>query len=297
MVANLEYYKVFYQVVKCGSVTKAAEVLSLSQPAVSQSIKQLEKMLGVILLNRTPRGIVPTAEGRLLFSYVEKGYEQFEIGERQLASLCNLERGEIKIGASDMTLRFFLLPYLEKFHEKYPNVRVSVTNGPTPATMELLRDGKIDFGVISGPQPAEEGMEMLPVRQIEDIFVAGYKYENYCSKAQPLCVLEELPLILLEENSSTRKNVPRFLESRDVHVTPEFELATSDMIVQFALRNLGVGCVVRDFAKEGLENGSLKEIKFDAAFPKRELLVVTDERKLTSVAAGRLLEMFRKERM
>lgn len=288
---NLEYYKVYYHVVKCGSVTRAAQVLALSQPAVSQSLKQLESALGVKLLKRTPRGIVPTAEGRLLFSYVEKGYEQFEAGEKRLMQMRNLERGEITIGASDMTLRFFLLPYLEYFHEKYPDIKVSVTNGPTPATMRLLREGKIDFGVVSGPLFKEPGIGMVPVKKIEDVFVAGRSFSRYAKERLPLRLLENLPLIMLDEQTSTRSYVQSFLESKDVHVNPEFELATSDMIVQFALRNLGVGSVVYEFAKQELESGTLWQLAFDEKPPQRDFIVVTDEKSPASLAAARLLEM------
>lgn len=293
MMANLEYYKVFYHVVKCGSVTQAAGVLSLSQPAVSQSLKQLESALGVVLLKRTSHGITPTAEGRQLFSYVEKGYEQFEAGEKWLLQMRSLERGEITIGASDMTLRFFLLPYLERFHEKYPGIKVYVTNGPTPATMKLLREGKIDFGVVSGPLSREENIGMFPVKKIEDIFVIGKKFSGYAGKTHPLKLLEQLPLITMEKPTSTRKYVQNFLEERGVRINPEFELATSDMIVQFALRNLGVGSVVRDFAAQELAEGTLTELKFEEPVPVRDFLVVTDERSRKSLAASALLEMVR----
>lgn len=291
MTANLEYYKVFYHVVKCGSVTRAAETLALSQPAVSQSIRQLEIALGITLLKRTPRGIVPTAEGKLLFSYVEKGYEQFETGEKRLMQMRNLERGEITIGASDMTLQFFLLPYLEHFHEKYPDIKVSVTNGPTPATMRLLREGKIDFGVVSGPLLREQGIGMVSVKKIEDIFVAGRNFLQYTGTVQPLKLLENLPLIMLDELTSTRSYVQQFLEEHDVHVNPEFELSTSNMIVQFALRNLGVGSVMYEFAREELEKGTLTELKFDVQMPQRDFIVVTDEKNPANLAASRLLEM------
>ncbi len=107
--ANLEYYRVFYHVAKCGSVTKAAAELSLSQPAVSQSIRQLENVLGMRLFVRSARGLTLTAEGKVLYSYAEAGCGQFEAGERNLLQMKNLECGEITIGASDMTLRFFLL--------------------------------------------------------------------------------------------------------------------------------------------------------------------------------------------
>ncbi|PWM32811.1 MAG: LysR family transcriptional regulator [Clostridiales bacterium] len=297
MIANLEYYKVFYYAVKCGSVTRASEELSLSQPAVSQSLKQLERILGIRLLKRSSRGISPTAEGQLLFSFVEKGYEQFEAGEKRLLQIRNLERGEITIGASDMTLRFFLLPWLERFHEIWPGIKVTVTNGPTPATMALLREGKIDFGVISGPLEEEEGIRMRPVQQIEDIFVIGRKFSKLKEGTHPIRILEELPLIMIEPRTSTRKYVQGFLESRGVTVSPEFELATSDMIVQFAIRNLGVGSVVRNFAEEQLRAGTLNELKFRTPIPPRDFLLVTSERDRAGLAASRLLEMiFGKEK-
>ena len=232
MTANLEYYRVFYYVARCSSVTKAAAALSLSQPAVSQSIRQLEKALGSSLFVRSARGISLTAEGKILYEYVEKGYSAFLAGEKRLLQMQNLECGEITIGASDMTLRFFLLPYLERFHEKYPGVRFQITNGPTPAAMGLLKEKKIDFGVVSGPLEKQEGVHLMPVRKIEDIFVAGRNFLEYTRQKQPLSVLEKVPLIMLDQDTSTRRYVQRFLEQRKVFVHPEFELATSDIIVQ-----------------------------------------------------------------
>ncbi len=139
MISNLEYYKVFYYVAKCGSVTKAAGELSISQPAVSQAVKQLERILGVSLFYRAAKGIKLTGEGQLLYTYVEKGYEQIELGVRKVRQMQNMELGEIRIGASDMTLQFYLLPYLEKFHEQCPNIKVVVTNAPTPETLTFLK--------------------------------------------------------------------------------------------------------------------------------------------------------------
>ena len=117
MTNNLEYYKTFYYGGKLSSITLAAKELSISQPAVTQSIHQLEKSLGCTLFQRTSRGMKLTSEGNLLYRYIERGYEQIELGEQRLSQLLHLDAGEVRIGASDMTLRFFLLPYLEKFHE------------------------------------------------------------------------------------------------------------------------------------------------------------------------------------
>ena len=291
MISNLEYYKVFYYVAKYGSVTKAANELAISQPAVSQALKQLGRNLGVSLFHRAARGIRLTGEGQILYTYVAEGYEQIELGVQKVRQMQNMELGEIRIGASDMTLQFYLLPYLEKFHEQYPNIKVVVTNAPTPETLHFLKEGRIDFGIVSTPFSALPDMSVIPVREIEDVFVAGRRFISYKNKTLDFQELEELPLIFLENNTSTRKYMDEFLAKNGAKVQPEFELATSDMIVQFAKRNLGVGCVMRDFAKEYLESGLLFELRFNKMIPKRQFCVVRSDKIPMSMAAAKLLEI------
>lgn len=291
MVANWEYYKVFYHVAKTGSFTASAKELSVSQSAVSQSVKQLETLLSTPLFRRMAKGVQLTAEGELLFSFIEKGYEQIEMGEKKLSQMLNLELGEIRIGASDMTLRFYLLPFLEKFHESFPEIKVTVTNAPTPETLRFLKEGKIDFGVVSTPFEEEDGFTSVKVKEIHDTFVAGRKFISYKNKTLDFKELEKLPLIFLEGTTSTRMYMDRFLQENHVMVNPEFELATSDMVVQFAMRSLGVGCVVRDFAKEALDSGLLFELRFNKMIPKRHFCVVTDRTGSLSTAAQRLVEI------
>ena len=291
MIGNLEYFKVFYYTAKLGSVTGAANELSISQPAVSQSLKALERSLGVSLFQRATKGVRLTREGPLLNYYVEKGYEEIAQGVEKVRQMLNLELGEVHIGASDMTLRFYLLPFLEKFHEQHPGIKVSVANAPTPETLRLLRGGKIDFGVVSTPFEQGEEFSVEPVREIEDVFVAGRRFISYKNRMMDLQELEGLPMIFLEGNTSTRTYMDTCLSANGVELQPEFELSTSDMIVQFALRNLGIGCVVRDFAAEALETGLLFELRFNKMIPKRQICVVTGRKMSVPVAAGRLLEI------
>lgn len=288
---NLEYYKVFYYVAKTGSLTLAAGELMISQPAVSQSLKQLETALRTKLFVRASRGIRLTAEGELLYSYVAKGCEQIALGEQRLKQMLNLELGEIHIGASDMTLQFYLLPYLEIFHERYPAIKVNVSNAPTPETLANLRENKIDLGVVSTPFDQREDLCAVQVREIEDVFVAGRKFIQYKNHMLDLQELEKMPIIYLDGATSTRNYMDAFLVQNGVHIQPEFQLATSDMIVQFALRNLGVGCVMRDFAKEYLEDGRLFELRFNRIIPKRHFSVVTNPRNPLSAAARNLMQL------
>jgi DNA-binding transcriptional LysR family regulator len=296
MITNLEYYKVFYYAAKAGSLTTAAKQLSISQPAVSQSLKQLEDQLGVSLFYRASRGIRLSPEGELLFSHVARAYEQLELGERKLAQMVGMGLGEVRIGASDMTLQFYLLPYLEMFHEKFPGIKVVVTNAPTPETINNLQNGQIDFAVVSTPVDLPHDMKAVKVKEIQDVFVAGRRFTQYKNHTLDLQTLESLPLIFLEQNTSTRSYMDKILLSKNIHVRPEFELATSDMIVQIACSGLGVGNVVRDFAQEQMEKGQLFEVKFESAIPRRHFCVVTAKDGYLSVAARKLLELMEEPR-
>lgn len=291
MAENLEYYKVFYYAAQNGSLSAAAEELSISQPAVSQALKQLEGALGAKLFVRASRGIRLTPEGQILYEHVKAGYEQIMLGEKKLSAMLHLEDGELKIGASDMTLKFYLLPLLEKYHEKFPGIKVTVTNAPTPETLNLLKQGKIDFGVVSTPVMGGQEFQVLPVKTIEDVFVAGRKFIQYKNRMLDFQELERLPVISLEGNTSTKNYMEEFLQKNGVELHPEFELATSDMIVQFALRSLGVGSVVREFAAEFLEDGRLFELRFNKIIPRRQICVVTDQRAFVSKAAEEFLDM------
>ena len=210
----------------------------------------------------------------------------------------DLETGEIRIGASDMTLQFYLLPYLEQFHEQYPNIKVTVSNGPTPETLEALYQGHIDFGIVSTPFETKQAVKSFPVQEILNVFIAGPKYAAQL-KGRKLSYKELLncPCIFLERNTSTRRFMDEFLAKRGVRLEPEFELAISDMIVQFAKRNMGVGCVMEGFAQDAVEAGDVFELKFKMEMPARHICVVTGESNLISMPGRKLLEMITGQRI
>lgn len=289
MTVNLEHCKTFYCVANCGSITLAAQKLFISQPAVSQSVKQLERQLGCALFFRTSKGVKLTAEGEVFYSRVKRAFDEIEQGERELSEMLGMESGEIRIGASDMTLQFFLLPYLEQFHKQYPNIRISVSNGPTPETLFSLREGSIDLGIVSTPVDMHDDISIFECGEINDIFVAGKRFEYLKDKVISLSQLEKLPVIFLEKNTSTRRSIDEFLSKCKVEIVPEIELATSELIVRFAERDLGIGFVMRGFAKEEIESGRLFELKLDRQLPKRQVCIAVSRKRPVSVAAARII--------
>ena len=272
---NLEYYKVFYYVCTAGSLTAAAQKLCISQPAVSQAVRQLEKEAGTRLFLRTSKGIRLTMEGG-----------------RMLERMLDMDMGEVRIGASDMTLQFFLLPFLEQFHKEYPRIKVTVTNAPTPETICSLEEGKIDFGVVTTPFSCKSTIHSMMVKPIGTVFIAGDSFGELKGKKLDYSILGSMPCIFLEKNTSTRAFMDAFLSAKGMELTPEFELATSDMIVQFAKRNMGVGCVMDGFAKDAIAKGEVFELDFKEKMPLRHICVVTGENSLISLAGRKLLNLF-----
>ena len=137
MVTKLDLYKVFCQVGKSKSFSKASKELYMTQPAVSQAIMQLEGELGIRLFNRTPKGVSLTNEGNVLFEYVNSAINLINAGEEKILEFKDLTVGELKIGVGDTISKYFLLPYLELFHNKYPNLKFKIINGTTFRTLRF----------------------------------------------------------------------------------------------------------------------------------------------------------------
>lgn len=290
---SYDWYRVFCCVAESGNITQAAEKLYISQPAVSQSIRQLEENVGCALFIRSAKGVRLTAEGQVLYEHISRGIAAFVEGQRRLNAMLRLDAGEIRIGASDMTLEFCLLPCLEEFHARYPGVKISITNNPTPQTVELLKQEKIDFAAVSDPLAGTEGFEVMPVRRIRDIFVGGSR----CEVPDGIAVAD-LPgseLILLEGHTSTRTYLEQQFARRGFRAAPKFELATSAQIVRFAARNLGIGCVVADFAAKAIEEGDVREIKVSDPLPERNICILKKNVE-SSRAAIELLRMIMEHR-
>lgn len=210
MVSRLDLYKIFVTVGNHESFSNAAKELYLTQPAVSQAIIQLEGELETRLFNRTPKGATLTREGKLLFEYANSALNLLETGKEKILELNNLTAGELEIGVSDTIAKFFLLPYLETFHNSYPNIKLKITNGTTLKMIELLKSGEIDIAICNLPIE-DPTIEQIISMDVQDIFVCGEKFKRLISTPLSLEKLVELPLILLEPKSNSRKYIENFL--------------------------------------------------------------------------------------
>ncbi|MBE5737126.1 MAG: LysR family transcriptional regulator [Clostridiales bacterium] len=269
---NLELYRVFYTVAKCGSLTKAAEELYISQPAVSQAIKQLETQLGGKLFNRTHRGMeLSETGGKQIFATVEKALKLFEDAESKYIELKDTATGVVRICASDTVATHFLLPYIKEYHEKYPNVNLILQNGTSSETIELLKNNKGDIGFVNLPIDDTDINLSNTVMQLHDTFVCSSKFKELTEKVVDLKRLQDYPLLMLELSTATRQAIVSFAHSQGVHLHPEIELASLELMVELAKNGIGIACIPREFVKGALEDGSLLEIKTNPTLPTRAI--------------------------
>ena len=270
MVTKLDLYKVFLQVGKRKSFSKAAKELYMTQPAVSQAIMQLERELDTRLFNRTPKGVSLTNEGSFLFEYINSAINLINTGEEKILEFKDLAVGELKIGVGDTISKYFLLPYLEEFHNKYPNLKFKIINGTTLELCALIKSGEIDIAICNLPVN-DPSLEVIPCGEVRDIFVCGEKYKDLAKDKISLQEIVKYPLIFLEPSSNSRKYVEKFMLSKGIKISPEFELGSFDLLLEFAKINLGIACVVKEFSRDYLEKEELYEVNLLEEIPSRSI--------------------------
>ena len=288
---NYELYKVFYEVVLNGSISKAASSMYISQPAVTQSIKNLEEKLGGKLLIRTKKGIVLTEEGKVLFDYIKKGVENFKNGENAFLNYLNLDSGSIRIGASTTITRNIVMQYLKEFHKKYPKVDIKITNDLTSNLITSLRNGDLDLLVANLPIEENKDLKVISICEVQDIFVGNLDYYN---KTKGHLKIEELfnyPLITQKEPSNTRRFLNKYLKSNNISTNIPNEIVSYSLIIDFVKAGFGIGYATKEFIEDDLKEKRLYEIKVTPKVPKREVGIVTLNKTIPNYSAKKLIEL------
>lgn len=290
MINKLDLYKIFCKVAEHKSFSKAAKDLYMTQPAVSQGIMQLENQLDMRLFTRIPKGVTLTKEGQILYEYTSSAINLISVGEKKLQQVKNLMVGDLQIGVGDTISRYFLLPFLEEFHNRYPNIKLKIINRTTLELCSMLKSGEIDIAI--GNLPIKDSsLEIRKCLDISDIFVCGEKYKENFSEPLSFKELSKLPLILLEPNSNSRKYVEKYILSKGVKISSEIELGSHDLLLEFAKINLGISCVVKEFSREYLEKGLVYEVKLEEDIPKRSIGICFFKNISLSPASTRFVEI------
>lgn len=280
---NLNLYKNFYEVAKCGSISKAAEKTYTSQPALSKSIKKLEEELGTQLFYRNLKGVELTDKGRELLYFVEKSFNNLIIAQRNMIETENLERGKLSIGMPSNIGSFFLFDKIIDFHNSYPNIEITTVTGSTSKLIKLLETHKVDFVIDTSPIDArlEEGIKVKKLKKVNYCFVIN-KNTNLIdiNKIKSITDVVKYPLILPIPNTANRNDLDEVLKKNKIEAENILNIHTSEMIISAVKRDLGIGYVIEDLVDT--ETKDLEIIKLKEKLPTVEINLVYNPHYLTT---------------
>ena len=294
MYVTWDYYKVFYYVAKYQNFTKAARVLGSNQPNVTHAMNRLEEQLGCVLFIRSNRGVTLTPEGELLYARVSSAAVQIQEAEEELSASATLEHGSISISATETALNIYLSDKLRAFHEDFPKIRLRISNHSTPQAVQAVRNGEVDFAVVSTPAEAEAPLNIVELESFREILVGGRTFTALASQTLSLKELSAYPLISLSEESMTRAFYRQFFLEHDAVLRPDTEAATTDQMLTLVRSELGLAFVPEPMTRNALKSREIVQLTLREEIPARSVCLVYDRHRLLNTAARAFRERLQK---
>lgn len=272
---HLSYYHIFYTTAKCGSISRAAEELFISQPAVSKSVKKLEEQLGTTLFIRNKKGVTLTDEGKILYRYISSAFSSIQEGELHLKRNRELEVGRIHIGVSTTLCKHIMLPPLNRFIHENPHITVTIDCLSSAETAARLCENKLDVGLVVETK-ASRSLTFTPLTELSYTFVASRQYlenlklrENTDYRDKSGRFFKTATLMLMDQGNISRQHVETYFHDNSIETGQILETSNMELLVEFAKIGLGAACVIRNFVENDIKNGTLVEIPLKKSISRR----------------------------
>ena len=278
MSTNYDHYRVFHQVVKSGSISGAADELFLTQSTVSRIIQSLERSLNSILFIRSKQGVSLTEEGILLFRHLNTAIEHINIAEERIGSRAGLDEGQLRIGASELTLKYFILPYLKRLKAAHPNISLRLSYSTPQAAIEDLRSGLLDMAVLASPVPLEIDINITPLKEIEYILISGPAYSEFHNKSVYLREIMGHPFISGEKGMAVREFSDSVAKLSRIELKPEYEVGSLLLMISMVQLDMGLGFAPYEHVEEPLREKSIFQINLKQKLPKGHICVMTSKK-------------------
>ncbi len=288
---NYEHCKIFYCVGKHKNITKAANELYSSQPAVSRAIMSLENELGCRLFIRNKNGVEFTHEGQTLFDYASIAYTQLLKAEEEVSRSVSPESGTIYIGATITALYGYLFDLLDNFHLKHPKVKFKITTGSSDKTIGNLKNGFVDLSFVTTPFNMSKELSVIRIKKFNDILIAGERFSFLKGKTIALAELKKYPFICLEKGMQLRQFIDAIFMKKEIDITPDIEPDSADLIVPMAAHNFGLGFVPQGIAENAIEKGEVFRVNLEEELPPRYVCLVMSPNHPQTSASRELARM------
>ena len=290
MAIPYDYYRLFYYVAQCRSFTRAAKVLENNQPNITRCMNNLEQSLGCKLFVRSHRGVSLTPEGERLYQRVAAAYEQLRLGEEEIQRDCSLESGTLFVGVSEAALHLTLLEKLSAFHDRYPGVRLRLTNDSTPQAIAALSNGHADFAVVTTPFQAPKPLRSTPLLRFREILICGRQHQELARVPVSLRDLTGQSFICIGSGSGTYDFYQQLFTRNNLPFRVDMEAATMDQVLPMIVHNLGIGFYPEPLAREVINDGKIFALQLKEPLPQREVCLVTNSSTAMSTAVKKAIE-------
>lgn len=268
--SNLNRYRLFCAVAECESISRAAEMNYISQPAISKAITKMEESLGTQLFIRNHRGVTLTEEGKIMYEQLKSAFDIIKTGEDTIRRINELGIGRLRLGASSILCKHMLLPYLKDFIDANPHIKITIECQSSSRIMKLLADGRIDIGLMVKPD-IQSDIGFYSLGEIEDVFIATQSYIDNLHIRENSSIFEKANIMLLDGANYSRMHVDRYFKENNIVPEHILEVSGMDMLIEFAKTGIGVGCAIKRFVQQELDEGKLIEIPLSVPINKREV--------------------------
>jgi DNA-binding transcriptional LysR family regulator len=292
---NLNHLRVFHAVAESASLTAAARVLRVSQPAVSKQLGDLEEALGVRLVDRLPRGVRLTEAGRTLAEHATRIFGIEQLAQAELAAQLGLERGTLAIGAST-TIGSYLVPRVfGELHREHPALRLEMQIGNTAQVHELVRRHEIELGLTEG-LVAEPDLSTRVFEHDDMVAIASPGDPVVARGRLTSGDLAHAPFIMRERGSGTREVIEAAFARKRLTIDPIMTLGSTEAVKNAVAAGLGIAIVSRHAVERELKVGALVPIALADLEIRRELHLVELRGVTRSPVASRFVDLLERGR-
>lgn len=275
---SIDSLKVFYAVGKTKNITKASTMLLVSQPAVSRTLKNMEKQLECQLLVRSKKGVELTKEGQLLFESSKKILESLNTTLSKI-----LKTKEINILVGKVLAENVLTPYINLFRKKYPNISINLRSTDIDGVLAEIKSGESDFAIGYPIECITDEYEQRKIfKELHPILVCNSSYKDLINRTVKVSELKNYPIIISAKGSTTYNFALNFFKENNLNIKPSMEILGTSLIENLVENGMGISFLTEEFIREKVENQRLYKVNINKKIPVRELcILMSKERKYT----------------
>lgn len=259
MILNMNQLRSFYTAASKKSISRAAQSLMVTPPAVTIQVKQLEETIGIRLLVRDGNSIRLTDAGARVFKKAEKVFQQIQEMEDFLEDMATDKSGKLRIGCPEVPLKR-LMPMIEVFKKTYPGIRVILDQGSNLDMVKSVEDNRNELAVIRY-RPSKSRLKVKVIWRDEVVLIRAPRSTHFSASEISVMELSEFPLILRREGSAVRDVALEHLRRFKVSPFIAMESASISLLKEFVREDHGIGFVERYAVSEELQSGTLQAVR------------------------------------